>query len=160
MSDRTIGVLTFQCEPPLPLLEEARALFAQHYDEIAVHKALFGAPNPDVEQYRSLAKMGILYAVTARDDGRLAGYFVFIVKRNAHYRHVTGAIEDLYFLAKEYRTGLNGYRFLSHAVKAMEATGADYCAMRTKLDHSHGLLLDRLGFRAIETVYQKVTDHG
>ena len=154
------GGVTFQFEPFEAFFAAAQALFDRHFDEIAEHKELFGKVSPDLDLYRAFDKRGVLRILTARHAGELVGYFVFVVKPNAHYRHVLAAIEDLYFLAPEYRKGITGYRFLRRAVEAMEESGAHIGSLRTKLKHDHGQLLERLGFRPVEVIYQKVFRHG
>lgn len=151
--------IAFAFEPFERAFPEAQALFAEHFDEIAEHKDVFGAPDPDLDFYRALERGGALRVITARDRGRLVGYFVFALARRKHYRTVMGAVEDLYFLAPEYRKGLTGFRFLRYCAQAMAETSAQVISMRTKINHNHGAMLERLGFRPIEIIYEKVT-HG
>lgn len=153
--------ITFQSEvPTVSLIDEARALFRRHFDEIAAHHVLFGAPNPDRAWYESIITGRALHAVTARLGGTLVGYFIFTVTRNKHYKHIVVAAEDLYFLAPESRMGFQGLVFLDFAVKAMEATKAHYGSLRCKVDHDQGPILKLLGFEMVETVWQKVFHFG
>jgi hypothetical protein len=77
---------------------EAEPLTRGHWEEIAKDKGLLTL-NPDLDKYRSLDAGGHLLVLTARADGELIGYFVWIVIAHPHYKHVLVAEEDLHFTA-------------------------------------------------------------
>ena len=153
-------MITFQKEPFATAFPDAQRLFADHFDEVAENKKLLGAPNPDVDGYATMDRMGAYHVLTARDGEELVGYFAFITRRNFHYKHIISASEDLYFLAPEARGMKTGYRFLQAATDAMRAAGGDLASMRVKIAHDHGPLLERLGYRPIEVIYTKVLREG
>jgi GNAT superfamily N-acetyltransferase len=138
---------------------EAEPLTRLHWEEIAKNKALLTL-NPDVEKYELLDKNDALLLVTARDDGALVGYFLWIVLPHPHYKHVLVAEEDLHFLSPEYRSGGvrgagcgYGYKLLEAARDAAIARGARLLTMREKVGHEHPAIMDGLGFVPADVVY-------
>jgi GNAT superfamily N-acetyltransferase len=148
--------VTFQKEPFWQALHDAEALLPRHFEEIAEDKAINGAPDPDIAHYAALSERGALHTLTARDDGRLVGYYVAIVTNNKHYRTVINGLGDLHYLLPEYRKGRVGIQLLIEAERMMREAGAMVGITKVKLAHDHGPILERLGWRPFERVYAKV----
>jgi GNAT superfamily N-acetyltransferase len=117
-------------------------------------------PNPDLEKYQFLEQNGNLLLVTARADGVLVGYFLWIVMTHPHYQNVLVAEEDLHFLSPEYRSHGScgegrgyGYRMLEAARDAAIARGAQLLTVREKIGHEHPSLMAGLGFTPADIVY-------
>src|SRR5271156_2488408 len=91
----------FAVEPFKPAFDEAKALMELHYDEIAKNKQLLKL-NPDVATYNKADQENKLLLLTARSEGVLVGYFLWIMIKHAHYQDVVVAEEDLHFLAPKY----------------------------------------------------------
>ena len=149
--------LTFHVEAFSDAIEDALPLLLDHYNEIALNKETTPF-DPSWEQYWTLEQAGVLHIVTARDEGKLVGYSAYILlKRNLHYA-LSVAESDIFYLAPEYRKGLNGARMLKFAEDSLRALGVQRIVTKTKLtpEHDLGPLLERLGFAPIERVYVKV----
>ena len=138
---------------------EAEPLTRPHWKEIAKNKGLLTL-NPDLDKYRRLDANGHLLLVTARADGDLIGYFVWIISAHPHYKHVLAGEEDLHFLSPEYRSGGRygkdrgyGFELLKAARDAAIARGARLLAMREKIKHEHPALMEALGFVPTDVVY-------
>jgi hypothetical protein len=138
---------------------EAEPLTRGHWEEIAKDKGLLTL-NPDLDKYRSLDAGGHLLVLTARADGELIGYFVWIVIAHPHYKHVLVAEEDLHFLSPEYRSGGSrgegcgyGYKLLEAARDAAIVRGARLLTIREKVGHEHPTLMEGLGFVPADVVY-------
>ncbi len=138
---------------------EAEPLTRPHWTEIAKNKRLLTL-NPDLEKYERLDAGGHLLLVTARADGDLVGYFLWVIIAHPHYRHVLAAEEDLHFLSPEYRSGGRygrdrgyGFELLKAARDAALARGARLLAMREKVGHEHPALMEALGFVPTDVVY-------
>ena len=141
---------------------EAEPLTRPHWKEIAKNKRLLTL-NPDLEKYERLDAGGHLLPVTARADGKLIGYFLWIIIAHPHYKHVQAAEEDLHFLSPEYRSGGRygrdrgyGFELLKAARDAAIARGARLLAMREKVGHEHPALLGALGFVPTDIVHTYV----
>lgn len=132
--------------------EEAKELFAAHYDEVAQFKSLQKL-DPDWVTYDLYEKMGKLWSMTARDDGVLVGYIIMIVSTHLHYRQLRSAMEDVHFIHPDYRKGLVGYKLIKAALQQMRNLGVSFCVMRTKADQDHGKLFERLGGVKHDIVY-------
>lgn len=152
LSEQTV---TFAVEAFEGAYSEAGPLMELHWREIARNKALL-VLNPDEGLYRKMQPNLLL--VTARCAGRLVGYFLWVLMTHLHYKHVLVAEEDLHFLLPEYRRGLTGYKFIKAACVAAHARGAKLLVMREKIGHEHPALMERLGFKATDTVYTKVAE--
>src|SRR5258708_36141011 len=100
--------VTFQREPFWPWLAEAQLLFPRHYDEIGENKDITHGPDLDLVKYKLLDDAGKLHVLTARDGGKLVGYYVLLVDHNLHYRSVVTVMDDVHYLAPEYRKWRTG----------------------------------------------------
>jgi GNAT superfamily N-acetyltransferase len=148
--------ITFQQEPFATAYRDAEPELHRHYDEIAEDKEIIGPIDPDLETYEALDKKDRLRVLTARDNGKLVGYYVAIIGQNMHYKKIRCAIEDMYYLAPEYRKGSLGIRLFVEAEKMVRASQAVITLAKTKVAHDHGIIFKRLGYRPFESVYMKV----
>lgn len=151
--------LTFREEPFALALAEAerRGLLARHFEEIGGNKALTGAPDPNMAVYGAIDAAGKLRTLTARNErGELVGYYNVILDTMLHYQDVTLALEDLYWLAPEYRRGPAGMRFLLAAEQMIRGCKVDVALIKTKAAHDKGPVLERLGWTLFERTYCKV----
>jgi len=147
-------MLTFQQERFSDAIDEAQPLLVDHWHEIALDKDTVPL-EPDWEKYRRLEQAGLLNVTTARDDGRLVGYACYIVAPSLHYRSLSVADSDVFFLSREHRRGAAGLGLLRAAEDHLVAAGVGRIVNRVKIHHDVGPLFVRLGFRPIEHVYSK-----
>ena len=76
---------------------EAKELVEQHYKELTLNKeAMELFPNWD--KYFALDADSSLVLITARDDGKLVGYSLFILSPHLHYKKQLVAYNDVLFL--------------------------------------------------------------
>ena len=134
--------------------EEAKPLLNSHWDEIALNKDKIKL-NPDWDAYESLEVQGKLKIFTARDDGRLVGYFVVIVGVNIHYKDHLFASNDIIYLSPEHRKGFTGIKLIKFAEKCLKTDGVSVLTINTKVHKPFDKLMDFLKFRKIERVYSK-----
>lgn len=131
----------------LPLLDD-------HWEEIALNKDVIKL-NPDCEAYAAYDSINALRVYTARDEGKLVGYFVVLVTRSLHYKDHLFAINDIIFLKKEVRLGMTGVKLIKYAVKCLEEEGVSKIMINTKIHQPFDAVLERLNFKCIERVYSK-----
>ena len=131
---------------------EAQPLMTAHWEEIAKNKQLLHL-NPNEKLYAQMAANLVL--VTARDAGKLAGYFLWVLVNHPHCADVRTAEEDLHYLRPEYRRGLTGYLFLKFASQAAIDAGAQLLIMREKVGHEHRAVMQRLNFAPTDIVYTR-----
>lgn len=152
--------VTFRKEPFWPAFAEAQLLLDRHFDEIAENKALLQQPDPNIDKYRILDNAGMLHLLAVRDGAKLVGYYVAIVDHNLHYRTILTGVDDLHYLAPEYRKGRVGIQLFIEAEKMLREIRVMLGLMRVKEAHNHGAILERLGWRPMERVYCKDMTHG
>jgi len=148
-------MLTFRQEAYSDAVDEAQPLLVDHWHEIALNKDTVPL-EPDWERYRQLERAGVLNLTTARDDGELVGYALYIVAANLHYRGLVVADSDVFFLDRRYRRGSAGLRLLQAAEDNLVAAGVGRIVNRVKIHHDVGPIFLRLGFTPIERVYSKL----
>jgi hypothetical protein len=146
--------LSFQVEAFSGAFRDAEKLMRRHWEEIAQNKQLLNL-NPDVEKYELLDAAGKLLLVTARCQGVLVGYFLWVLVDHPHYRDVRVADDDLHYLAPEFRVGLSGYNFVKRACEFAIERGARLLVMREKIGHEHPALMKRLKFKPTDVVYTR-----
>ena len=134
--------------------EEAGELFKLHYEEIALNQDVIRL-NPDFNQYEEAEKIGALKIFTARDDGKIVGYFAVLVTRSLHYADHIYANNDVIFLHPEYRKGFTASKLIKFALDCLAQDGISMLFINTKLHRPFDILLQRLGFNHIENVYAK-----
>lgn len=148
-------MISYQQEFLATFRAEAEPLLVRHWQEIALHRDLIPLA-PDWPAYEALEAAGVLRIFTARDDGRLVGYFACFVRPHLHYCGHLFAVNDVLFLAPEHRRGWAGARLIRFAERCLREDGVTVLAINTKRHRPFDVLLKRLGFGAAETVYQKV----
>lgn len=150
VSADAVRAVCFAVEPFKAAYAEARPLMVRHWNEIAKNKHLMRL-NPDLKRYEMIGDKLLL--VTARANGALVGYFLWIIVTHSHYQHVLVAEEDLHYLLPEFRRGMTGYLLLKAACRAAIERGAELLTMREKIGHEHPALLKRLKFKPTDIVY-------
>jgi hypothetical protein len=150
--------ITFQEEPFAQAYGDAAPSLEKHYEEIAEDKETIGKVDPDLAVYEALEANGRLRVLTARDGGKLVGYYVAILAPSLHYKSILCATEDMYYLDPDYRKGTAGIRLFVEAEKMIRAAKVVLTIAKTKVAHDHGILFQRLGYRPFERVYMKVLE--
>lgn len=134
--------------------EEVKPLLPLHWQEIALDKESVPL-DPDWDEYDRLAEMGRLHLLTVRDDDKLVGYYVGIVKPHLHYKSTLMAFNDVMYIKPEYRQGMVGVRIFKEIERTLKDRGVQKMFMNTKEHHNFGVILERLGWHKAETNYSK-----
>lgn len=153
---RELRGLTFQRERPHELLDEARPLFEAHYREVAHYQDI----PLDINEaaYCQLEEAGILRAFTARWNGELVGYCVFMVKPNLRYSTSLQAVQDILFVDKSKRGALIGKRLLEFCEARLTAEGVQVVYQHAKIASTVGQFLELVGYELIDGIYGKRLD--
>jgi GNAT superfamily N-acetyltransferase len=146
--------LKYQQEFVSQVKDECQYLIELHWNEIALNKDVIKL-NPDWEAYQDLEDKQKLRVFTARDEGKLVGYFVVIVGSNLHYKDHLFASNDIIYLHSDYRKGFAGVRLIKFAERCLKEDGVSVLTINTKVHQPFDRLLDRLKFSKIERVYSK-----
>lgn len=135
------------------LVDEMLPLWKEHYDEIALYKDI--PLSPDLKVYGAAEFADILRIFTARQEGKLIGYEVFLVHNHPHYSTCRSANQDILFLSKDLRRGFMGYRFIKWADEMLKEDGVQVVFQHVKVSHDFSPLLKRLGYVEHDILYSK-----
>jgi hypothetical protein len=105
--------------------------------------------------YAKLETAGHLHVVTARNEGKLVGYYVGVILAQPHYKNVICASADLYYLAPEYRVAQNGVLFILFIQQSLKERGVQWIIMGTKMDKNLGELYEAMGYKKTDEVWRK-----
>lgn len=105
------------------LRSDIEGLIPAHYEELAKRKDLMRL-QPDWDKYKLIEDAGMLLALSAYVDDKLAGYSINIIDSHLHYSGLRYAQNDLLFLHKDYRTGSLGLRLIRETQIAARERGA------------------------------------
>ena len=146
--------MNFQQEFLATAYDDIQELLRLHWEEIALNKDVIKL-NPDWDQYYEAEAAGVLRGFTARDNGKLVGYFVVMVHRSMHYKDHLFANNDVIFLHPDYRKGFAGIKLIKFATECLREDGVSMLFINTKVHRPFGPVLERLGFNLIENVFSK-----
>lgn len=146
--------VTFQRETFDEMYSEGGPLIQAHYEEITANPDI--PLVPDVDRYHDLENAGKLRVYTARDNGVLIGYAIVVVAYGLHYMTSLQATQDVVYLDPKYRGKSIGYRFLVYVDEELRREKVQVVYQHSKLSHPElGRVLERIGYTAVETVYQR-----
>lgn len=148
-------MITFQFETFADIRAEVEPLLKRHWEEIALNKDSVPL-DPDWEKYERINAAGLMHITTARRGGALVGYSAYFVSGNLHYRSLTVAESDIFWLAPEERNGMTGIRLLQAAEEHLKARGVNKIVSKVKLHMDVGHVFTLLGYEPIERVYAKM----
>jgi ribosomal protein S18 acetylase RimI-like enzyme len=124
-----------------------------------LHEEHVGAMRPDqfdYDMYRKCEKAGAFRAWGVRDAGRLIGFMSFWVRSNPHYgRDWLMALLDLQYVMPEYRHGFIPLKMWTTAEKYLKESGIKAIYHAKNVKHNHDKVLERLGYKPLEIVYEK-----
>jgi GNAT superfamily N-acetyltransferase len=135
--------------------DDMQPLLREHYNEIAHDKHSIPLA-PSRARYEALEHAGELFALGARIEGALIGYSVFFVKPHIHYATTLVAVNDVLFVAREYRNTLVGMRLISESEKKLRERGVVKLVWHIKPEHDWSAILARRGYMPVETIYGKL----
>lgn len=147
--------ISYQVESFKDLRDEIDDLWLSHYKEIARHQDKI-ALSPDYDRYMELDQAGVLHIVTARDESKLVGYFFSFVMPNLHYKEHLMSMNDLLYILPSHRKGRIGTKMLQYAEETLKEMGVTKMMINVKLANDFGVLLERLGYVAIERIYERM----
>lgn len=149
-------MITYQTEKLAAFFIDAKWLFPEHYEELALNKDKV-KQKLDIPRYEHLEENNALHIATVRDDGKIVGYFVSFLMPHLHYADAgTCGYCDMYFLLKPYRIGGIGVRLLCFVEKCMKELGVVKLYWSFKVHQDHKKIFEALGFKPSDMMYTKV----
>ena len=146
--------LHFAIETYDEIIDDIRPMLPEHWAELAVHKDI--PLEPEWEFYRRSDEIGALKIFTARRDGELIGYSIFVVRpRHAHY-NIGWAMNDIVWLHPDHRNEGVGTKFVAFWDEKLRDLGATIVHVNVKVWHpALAFLLKKCGYAVIEAGYEK-----
>lgn len=141
----------FSRESVCSIEDEIKPLIQSHWEEIAHYKDI--PLDPDWDYYRLLDAKGFLGVYTAREEGKLIGYSIYVVKRNPHYKSSLQASQDIIFISPEKR-GF-GKEFINWCDMELKGIGVQAVYHHVKKDHDFSPVLRRLGYTLVDLIYAR-----
>jgi hypothetical protein len=144
--------MKFQRETLFDVIEEVPPLFEAHHAEMTPHPFKL---DPRWDQYAEVERQGSLVILTARDEGKLAGYSAYFTGKHRHFKDVTVAENDLLYLAEQHRkTAALG--FLRYCEKTLKALGVQHVSYHCSLYNNLADILGRLGYTDVQMMRGKL----
>ncbi len=109
----------------------------------------------DWDLYATLAKHGRLLVVTARDDGYLVGYTMYVMSKIPHHKTHSVGICDGIVTWYTYRGQGIGRRMLAHAERELRGRDIDRMVNHYRVCYDTEPMFPKAGFKLIEHVYMK-----
>lgn len=144
--------ITVQRETYDQYIDDVLPLYEDHWREVCWRRENF-VLNPDHEKYRKLEAGGALRIFTARENGIIIGYALFVVQHHLHYKDVKIASNDIVFVDPARRGHWLGIKLLRHAINSMKAEGVKAVSLRMKKELAWGPIARRLGFEPVEEIW-------
>ena len=148
---------TYQVERFSDIADELPPLWLKHWLRLGPNRDRVKL-EPNIREYLAYEAAAVLHIVTARQEGALIGYFFNLIKaEDLHYRSLTRAWTDLFFIDPEAVPPLSlvaKYRkLIAFTRKELRALGVQEHRVSVKLYSDIGRLLEALGYVPQERVY-------
>jgi GNAT superfamily N-acetyltransferase len=144
-------MISFSKEP-FQVVEDNFHLIKEHWDEVVTDNRPL---EPFWEIFRDFEKKDKLVCFTARKDGDLVGYAVFIFVPDLHSRNTQTAYNDAVFLKKEFRKGGLGKTFIEYCDEQMDKMNIDLILWHVKPTVDFSGLLKSIGYKHFNTLYAR-----
>lgn len=137
-----------QCVGDIPPLLQA------HWEEVALYRDQIPL-EPDFDRYRQIESNGALVVVTARSEGELRGYSVFLLHQHLHYKSCLVASNDVIFMDRRCR-GVAGMRLIDQSERILVERKADRILWHVKPSNDWSAVLAARGYVQEEIVMGKL----
>lgn len=137
------------------LIAEMKPMLYEHWLEVATFKDRIPL-DPDYPAYQMLDGAGKVLCLTARIEGVLVGYSVFLLRRSSHYKSTSAALNDVIYVHPRCRRGSLGLRLIRETESRLKAMGVVKITWHAKPQTQLADLLVRLGYVLDELMLAKV----
>lgn len=144
-------MITWGVEPFPPFLEEAKALFPAHWQELALNKDQVPL-DPQYDIYLERDRRGEVVVIVGRSSGILVGYFVGFIAAGLHYRTCLTLTMDIFYVVPEHR-GRQGLKLFKAVEAEAKRRGVQRMFVGSKLHADASWLFEKLGYTEVERYY-------
>lgn len=147
--------VVFAVEKFSAMMEDAKAIFPIHYEELALDKSQISL-DLDFERYLQGEAAGAVHVVTVRFAGQLVGYHIGLLLHHLHYKSAGLMMyTDIYYLLPNFRKGGCGAKLFAYLEKELKAIGVVKIYTSTKVHSDNTKLLEAMGFKVSDKVLTK-----
>ena len=146
--------ITYQRETMAEALDDMRPLFPDHWKELALNQQSIKL-SPDIGRYLEMERKGGLHLFTAREDGKLIGYYVSVMQTHPHYSESLMDVSDMFYLLPAHRKGWTGVGLFAALENDLRPRGVEVMMTVIKPSHNIGPMLEYLGWNLAGYVYSK-----
>ena len=152
-------MVSIQVERWAEFYPDSKQVFPEHWRELALHQADIQL-SIDEEKYANLDRLDILLIVTARDEGRLVGYYLWFLMPHPHYA-ASGpmGLTDMYFVLPAYRSGTGAKLFMA-SEQELRRRGILKAITSCKVHENHTDFLELLGWELSDFTFVKLLKGG
>lgn len=147
-------MLTAQVEPYTDCLDEMKALYPQHWEELALNQDKVPL-DPEYSIYLQRDALGEVLFVSLRELGELVGYFIGFVAPGLHYKTCLTLTMDIFWVKPEVRGRWGGVKLFRAVLAEAERRGVQRVFAGSKVHKDASILFERLGFEPVEIYYSK-----
>ncbi|MFC5861095.1 GNAT family N-acetyltransferase [Acidicapsa dinghuensis] len=152
-------MIAIQVERWAEFYPDSKLVFPEHWRELALHQDEIQL-SIDEEKYANLDRLGILLILTAREDGRLVGYYLWFLMPHLHYASSGPmGLTDMYFVLPECRRGTGAKLFLA-SERELRRRGVVKAITSCKVHEDHSEFLRALGWELSDLTFVKLLKGG
>lgn len=141
-----------QVERYAEYLPDVLRLYEAHWLEVCWRREKFNL-EPDHDRYFALERSGALRIYTARENGIIVGYALFVLGQHLHYKAVRVANNDIFFVDPARRGAWLGVKLLKFARDSLKAEGVQAWSLRMKKTLSWDAIAERVGLEEVDRVF-------
>lgn len=151
-------MITFAVEQWREFIAEAQPLFPIHWEEIALHKDSIRL-DIDYAAFDAMDAQGMLHVVVAREEGKIVGYWLGIIKPHLHYVKSLTAYTDVFYMRQECRKDVFVFhKLLKFVEQSLKKRGVQKLFIASKQHKDLSKIFERLGMTRTETTYTKLLE--
>lgn len=147
-------MITYQQEALVSVVKDVSDLARLDWEEINHDDEAYPF-DPDWDLYELLEDNDSLFIFTARDEGKLVGYFSVVKTPNPHSKGKFIFCNDVIYLHKNYRKGFVGVKLFKFVEDCLKDDGCTNLQVIFTDRYDITSLLTRLGYRHIESKFEK-----
>ena len=145
-------MITFCAERLHDELENLKAFFPLHWEELALNKDKVPL-DPQYDVYLAREDRGEVMFITGRKEGKIVAYFVGFVAPGLHYRTCLTLTMDIFWVHPKERGHSAGIRLFKFVEKEARNRGVQRMFVGSKMHKDVAWLFDKLGYTEVERYY-------
>lgn len=151
--------ITIQVEKWATFWPDSKDVFPLHWRELALYQEDFPL-SIDEKKYEILDKGDFLLILTAREEGKLIGYYLWFLMPHPHYA-ASGpmGMTDMYFVLPWHRGGVGTKLFIASEAE-LRKRGIVKAITSCKAHQDHSALFERLGWELTDYSFSKILKGG